>query len=128
MRIVAMIARYLLGVMFFVFGLNAFMNFIPQQPMPPGAAGEFATLLMSTHYMLFVGAVEVLCGLMFITNRFVPLALTLLGPILVNILLFHVTMAPKSILPGIITTLLWFLLFWRNRAAFAGIFEPKPSA
>jgi len=124
MKIVAMVARYLLALMFVVFGLNNFLNFIPAQ-MPPGKAGEFAGLLMSSHYSLAVGAVMVISGILFLINRYVALALVLLGPVLFNILLFHIFFLPATIGMGIFATLLWFLVFWQHRAAFAGIFAAR---
>ena len=125
MKIAAAIARYLLGLMFFVFGLNSFLHFIPTGPMPSGPAGEFAGLLMSTHYMQAVGAVMVLSAVLLLINRFVALGLTLLAPVLVNILLFHLLMQPNTIGAGVVATLLWLLVAWHVRPAFAGLFEPQ---
>jgi putative oxidoreductase len=124
MKIVTTIARYLLGLMFLIFGLNSFLMFIKGQ-MPSGAAGEFAGLLMTTHYAQVVGAIEVVAAILFLVNRYVPLALVLLGPILVNILLFHILMAPASIPPGIFATLLWLLVAYRVRSAFTPLFRPR---
>lgn len=125
MKIVTMIARILLGVMFTVFGLNNFLNFIPMGPMPPGLAGDFARVMVSTHYFYFVGGVMVISGVLFLVGRFIPLALVLLGPVLVNILIFHITMAPRSIGMGLFATLLWLLVFYQVRSAFAGLFQAK---
>lgn len=125
MKIVAMIARYLMGLMFFVFGLNLFLNFIPPGPLPTGQAGQFFGVLLATHYMYVVGAVMVVSGILFLVNRFVPLALVLLGPVLFNILTFHVLMQPKTIGMGIFVTLLWLLVAWQHRAAFAVLFEAR---
>jgi putative oxidoreductase len=123
MKIVTLIVRVLLGLTFLVFGLNGFFNFIPQPPMPDSPATRFGEVLQASHYMLFISAVEVVCAILFLINRYVPLALTLLGPILVNILLFHLFLQPATILPGVIATLCWFVVFFRHRAAFAGIFQ-----
>lgn len=125
MKIAATIARYLLGLMFFVFGLNSFLQFIPQGPPQPGNAGAFVNVLMAAHYFYGVGAVMVIAGLLLLINRYVALGLTFLGPILFNILLFHITMAPGSIGMGVFATLLWFLVFWQHRAAFAGLFKAR---
>jgi len=125
MKIAAAIARYLLGLMFLVFGLNGILHFIPTGPMPAGPAGQFAALLMDTHYFYAVGLVMVVSAILFLINRFVPLALVLLGPVLVNILLFHLFMAPKSIGTGLFVTILWFLVFLRVRSAFAGLFQAR---
>jgi putative oxidoreductase len=125
MKIVGAIARYLLGLMFLVLGLNMFLNFIPSGPLPTGQAGVFFGVLFATHYMYAVGAVMVVSGILFLLNRFVALGLTLLGPVLVNILLFHLFMLPKAIGMGIFATLLWALVAWQHKAAFAGIFKAK---
>jgi hypothetical protein len=125
MKIAATIARYLLGLMFLVFGSNMFLHFIPSGPMPPGQAGEFAALLMATHYMHVVGAIMVVSGILFLVNRYVPLGLILLAPVLVNILLFHILMAPKSIETGAFATLLWLLTAYRVRPAFRGLFQQR---
>ena len=82
MKIVTMIARLLLGLAFLVFGLNKFLGFIPTPPMPAGAAGQFFEVMMSTHYIQVVGFFEVVSALLLLFNRFVPLGLTLLGPVL----------------------------------------------
>ena len=127
MKIVAAIARYLLGLMFVVFGSNSFLHFIPQGPPMPGNAGIFANVLMAAHYFYAVGAVMVISGILLLIGRFVALGLTLLGPVLFNILLFHIFMAPSSIWMGVFATLLWFVVFWQHRAAFAGLFQAKPA-
>lgn len=126
MKIAALVARLLLGLMFLVFGSNMFLHFIPTGPLPTGPAGEFALLLTTTHYMLAVGAVMVFSSILFLANRFVPLALVLLGPVLVNILLFHALMAPRGIGMGAFATLLWLVVFVRVRRAFAPLFAPCP--
>jgi uncharacterized membrane protein YphA (DoxX/SURF4 family) len=125
MKIAATIARYLLGLMFTVFGLNDFLSFIPMGPMPPGPAGDFSRLLFSTHYFYFVGAVMVVSGVLFLVGRFVALALMLLGPVLVNILIFHIVMAPRSIGTGLFATFLWLLVAYQVRSAFTGLFQAK---
>jgi putative oxidoreductase len=121
MKIAVLIARILLGLVFLIFGLDKFIHFIPAQ-MPPGVAGQFAGILFTTHYLLIIATLETVCGVLFLINRYVPLALTLIGPIIVNILAFGALMAPSGLPPGLIVTVLWFLLFYHHRAAFAGIF------
>ena len=88
MKVAILIVRLLLGLVFFVFGLNAFLHFIPAE-LPSGMAGEYVKILIQSHYVLFVGAFQVAGGALLLVNRYVPLALTLLGPVIVNILLFH---------------------------------------
>ncbi len=121
MKIVNLIARILLGLVFLVFGLNGFFNFLPMPPLPGGPAGAFMGALLSTHYFLVVKALEVTGGALLLVNRRVPLALTLLGPVIVNIFLFHAFMEPSGLPMAIIIVLLWGVSFWANKAAFSGI-------
>jgi DoxX-like protein len=85
MRIASLIARYLMALIFVVFGSNHLFNFLPQPPPPPGVAGQFFHILMSTGYLYVVGVCEVVPGILLLVNRFVPLALLILGPVIVNI-------------------------------------------
>ena len=124
MKIAALIARYLLALIFIVFGLNGFLHFIPQPPMPAGPALDFFTVMAATHYMAFVFAVQLVAGVLFLVNRFVPLALILIAPVIVNILLFHILMLPAGLPPGAVAAILWAILAYRHRAAFAGILQP----
>jgi putative oxidoreductase len=128
MKVAVLIARILLGLIFVVFGLNGFLHFIPSAP-PPGAAGQFAGLLFTTHYYVVVFALQFIGGVLLLIGRYIPLALIILAPILVNILLFHIHMAPSGIGPGLLSTVLWFIVFAGVRRAFDGIFlakvEPK---
>ncbi len=83
------VVRVLLGLQFFVFGLNGFLNFLPMPPHP-GPAGAFLGALAATGYMFpLIKGTEVLAGLLLLSNRFVPLALTILAPVVVNIAAFH---------------------------------------
>lgn len=124
MRIVSTVARYLLGLMFTVFGLNGFLNFLPMMPMPP-LASQFLGVLVASHYMIPVFLLQLICGLLFLANRYVPLALTLIAPVIVNILIFHVLMNPGGIVPGVIATVCWLAVFYSVRPAFAGIFRQQ---
>ena len=121
MKIAVNIARILMGLVFLIFGLNKFLNFIPAQ-MPPGTAGQFAGILFTTHYLWVIALIEIACGVLFILNRYVALALTLTGPVLVNILLFHALMAPSGLPLGIVLALLWFVVFSSHRTAFSPLF------
>jgi putative oxidoreductase len=121
MKIVALIARILLGLIFVVFGANGFLHFIPMPPMPPSTATTFATILMTTHYALIVSGIQFIGGALLLVNRFVPLALTLLGPVIVNIFLFHLLMSPEGLPLAIVVVVLWAVQFWYHKKAFAGI-------
>jgi putative oxidoreductase len=121
MKIATLTARILLGLLFFVFGLNGFLHFIPMPP-PPGLAGQFMGALFISHYLTFIFSVEAIGGALLLVNRFVPLALILLGPILVNILLFHSLMAPEGLPVALFSTVLWAIVFYAVRRAFAGVF------
>src|SRR5437660_8684889 len=104
MRIVVIIARILLGLIFFVFGLNGFLHFIPQPPPPPGLAGQYIDVLLKSHMFLLVAGCQVIGGALLLVNRYVTLGLIILAPVLVNILAFHLTMEPKGIGPGLVAT------------------------
>lgn len=122
MKIAALIARILLGLLFSVFGLNGFLHFIPTGPLPTGLAGQFGGALMQSHYFVVVSALQLAGGVLLLLNRFVPLALTLLGPVIVNILLYHLLMDPKGIGPAVVVTVLWAIVAMRVRKYFSGIF------
>ena len=122
MKILALIARLLLGLTFTVFGLNGFFHFIPGE-LPAGLAGQFLGALMSTHYVHVISAFEVVAGILFLIGLYVPLAL--IAPIIVNILLYHAFLAPQGYQPALIVTICWIISFVYNRSAFAGIFQAK---
>jgi putative oxidoreductase len=122
MKIAVLIARILLGLVFVVFGLNIYLHFIPNQDMP-GDAGALAGLFFQHGWFTFIGLLYLVGGLLLIVGRFVPLGLVLLGPIIVNILLFHVTLAPSGIVPGLVCAVLEIFLIYAYRSAFRGIFE-----
>jgi len=121
-KIVALIARILLGLLFVVFGLNGFLHFIPQPPMPPSDLATFAGVLAKTHYMVPVFALQLVGGLLLLIGRFIPLGLLLLGPVIVNILLTHLLMQPAGIPPGAVAAVLWLVLFIAYRKYFASVF------
>ncbi|MHB8656324.1 MAG: hypothetical protein ACYDA9_20910 [Terriglobia bacterium] len=125
MKIASLISRLLLGLIFLVFGLNGFLNFLPM-PAPTGLAGQFFGALFASHYLIVILLIQVIPAVLLLINQYVPLALTLLGPILVNILCFHVFMAPGGLPLALFVTLLWAVVFLRHRAAFAGLFERRP--
>jgi putative oxidoreductase len=130
MKIAVLIARLLLGLIFFVFGLNGILHFLPMPAMPPSDAATFSSILMHHGYMTFVALLMVISGLLLLVGRFVPLALTMLGPILVNILLYHALLDPaagvKAAIPGIVATVLEVFLIVVYRRSFYTLFYPAP--
>jgi len=114
----------LLGLMFVVFGSNTFLHFIPMPPQEPSLATDFSKALMESRYVYVVGALQFLGGLLLLIGRYVPLGLTLLGPVIVNILLFHIFLEPKGLLMAMVVSALALFLLWRYRANFAGLVKP----
>src|SRR5881409_4424302 len=96
MKIATIIARILLGLMFVVFGLNFFLNFIPAPPPSPGLAADYFKVFAASRYMYVVGALQLLSGLLLLIGRFVPLALTILAAMIFNILVFHFDESRRS--------------------------------
>jgi putative oxidoreductase len=125
MKIVTLIARLLLGLIFVVFGLNGFLNFLNMGPMPSGLAGQFIGALAQSHYFWVVAALQVAGGALLLVNRFVPLALVLLGPVIVNIILYHVLLNPSGAGLAIVVVVLWAIVFYSYRQYFSGIFVQR---
>jgi len=117
MKTASTIARYLAGVIFLVFGLNGFLHFIPLPP-PSGVAGQFMGALFVSHYLTLIFTVQVIGAVLLLANQYVPLALAILAPVIVNILSFHALMA-------LFVTVLWALVFVHVRAAFAALFQAR---
>ena len=124
MKITALIARYLLGLIFLVFGLNGFLHFI-RSAVPSGTAGQFVGALVTSNYLVVVFLLQLVSAILLLVNRYVPLGLTLLAPIIVNILLFHVLMAPTGLFNAIVATVLWIITFFSVRSAFVGLWQPR---
>src|SRR5271156_3211929 len=122
MKIAALISRILLGLMFLVFGLNGFLRFIPAGPLPSGMAGQFITVMTDSHYMQVVSALQVLGGALLLINLYVPLALVILGPVIVNIFLFHALIYRTGVPMAIVVVALWCIVAFRYRQYFSGIF------
>ncbi len=121
---IVLVARLLLGLLFLVFGLNGFLNFIPAPP-PTGLAGQFIGAMYVSHYLAAVFVLQIVAGGLLLANRFVPAALTILGALLVNIVLFHAFMAPAGFAPAVIAVTLWSIVFARERAAFLPLLAAK---
>ena len=124
MKILTIIARVLLGLGFVIFGSNAFLHFIPMPPIPQTLAGDYTRVFLASGYVYVIGGLQVIGGLLLLIGRFVPLALTILAGILVNILIFHALMAPEGSPPGLVFTALELFLVWRYREAFIPLLKP----
>jgi putative oxidoreductase len=124
MKIASLIARLLMGLIFLVFGLNGFLHFI-KAPMPEGIAGQFAGALFVSKYYVLIFGVQVISGVLFLVGRFVPLALVLIGPVIVNILCFHALMGAPGLPLAVVVTVLWAIVAIRNKQHLAGIFVQR---
>ncbi len=125
MKITILITRILMGLMFFVFGLNQFFHFIPMK-MAPGPGTDFAMCMVSTKYFMpLLGTFQTLCGLSLLINRFVPLALIMLIPINLNIFLFHLFLAPEGMVTGIVVLAINIFLMYAYRDQYLHLKNPK---
>ena len=124
MRIAATISRYLLGLIFVVFGANGFLHFIPTGTMP-GLAGQFLTVLTESHFTVPIFLTQLAGGILLLINRYVPLGLVLLGPVIVNIFFFHALMAPSGLPLAVVVIVLWVIVALENKRHLAGIFAAK---
>ena len=125
-RIAVIVARLLLGAVFFVFGLNGFLNFIPMPKQPEPVINFFNAMVATGYLLTLVNGVEVLCGFLLLTGLYVPLALVLLAPVMVNIVLFHGYLTPPNELamPLVLTALQLFLM-WSYRAYYRPLFVAR---
>jgi putative oxidoreductase len=126
MKIAALIARLLLGLVFLIFGLNGFLHFM-NGPLPSGVAGQFLTALMQSHYDLVVSAVQIAGGALLLANRYVPFALVILGPVIVNIFFYHLLMDRSGLIIAVVVVILWGVVALRHRQYFSGIFVRRAS-
>jgi putative oxidoreductase len=126
MKIAYTVARLLLGVIFLFFGSNLFLSFL-HMPMPTGVMGQFSSALADSHYIYAVGFFQVVPAILLLLNRYVPLGLTLLAPVIVNICLVHFLMAPSGLPMAAVVVILWLLVYYRVRSAFAGLFQQQVS-
>jgi putative oxidoreductase len=124
MKIAALIARILLGIIFVFFGLNGFLNFL-KGPLPQGLAGQFIGALLQSHYVFFVSGVQVISGVLLLVNRYVPLALVLAAAEIANILAFHIFMAPSEIFMALLVAILWIIVFVQQRQYLACLFVQR---
>ena len=126
-RTVSTGARYLAGRIFLVFGLNDSLNFIPLPP-PGGIAGQFMGALYASHYLWMIFAFQLIAAVLLLINRYVPLAVAVLAPVIVNILSFHALMAPSGLPLALFVAVLWAVIFVEVRPAFAGLFQRRLQA
>jgi putative oxidoreductase len=124
MKILTIIARILLGLVFVVFGSNAFLHFLPMPPLPQGVTGEYLHAFFASGYVYVIGGFQVIGGLLLLIGRFVALGLTILAAIIVNIWAFHLLMAPEGLPPAVVVTVLELFLIWSYRDRFAGMLQP----
>lgn len=126
MKILTFLVRIALGAGFLIFGLNGFLHFI-HVPAYTGDAADFLGVMSRTHYLDVVKGLEVIGGALLLANR-VPLGLTLIGPVVVNIVLFHALMNRANLPTAVVFGALSLLLLWRNKDAFPAIFPETKSA
>ena len=127
MKIASTIARYLLGVTFLTFGLNGFLHFIPMPP-PTGVAAQFFGALFVSRLYVVIFLLQIVPAVLLLVNRYVPLALTILGPVIFNILCFHIFMAPAGLPLAIFVTVLWVLVVSSVWPALRAFFNAEGGA
>lgn len=125
-RHIPSVARSLMGLLFLVTGLNGFLHFLPQPSTMPQGAAAFGAALMNTGYMFpLIMGTQAIVGVLLLVNRFVPLALVLIAPVVVNIIGFHVFLAPAGIGPGLVALLLEIYLVWAYRNSYGSMLTPR---
>lgn len=122
MRTTTTVVRILLGLIFTVFGLNGFLHFIPMQPLPQPAIGFFGALAATGYMIRLIFFGQLIGGVLLLTGIAVPLALVILAPIVVNILFFHLFLAPSGLAIAFIVVAMEVFLAWRYQGAFAPLF------
>jgi putative oxidoreductase len=128
-KIAYLVSRLLLGLVMLVFGANVYLQFMPAGQLPPGPLADFTHALFTSHYIYAIGIFQVVPGILLLANRYVPLALAMLAPVIVNICFIHIFMAPSGLPLAAVVVILWLIVFYRVRAAFSGIFQqnaPEP--
>ena len=124
MKILTIIARVLLGLIFLFFGSNVFLHFLPMPPLPQGLAGLYLKAFLDSGYVYIIGGMQLIAGLLLLIGRFVPLGLTVLAAVIFNIWAFHILMAPEGFPPALVVTVLELFLLWQYRTAFAPLLKP----
>ena len=123
MNIVTIVARILLGILFVLAGA---MPFFMAPPPSPGLAGSFNQLFYQSHWTLFVGAAQIVIGILLLTNRFVPVALIMLAAFIYNSFAFHITMLPQGLFAPVIVLILGYIVARPYSGLFAPLFRPQP--
>jgi len=129
MRRTSLVARILLGLLFVLTGGSGFYLVFSGAAIPPAPtplATEFQDVIFRSHFVLFVDGVELIAGVLLLANRYVPLALVALAAVIANILAFHLTMAPSTIVLGVVALVLWLLVAPRYRASLAPLLQAEP--
>jgi putative oxidoreductase len=124
MKILTIIVRVFLGLIFLFFGSNGLLHFLPMPPLPQGVAGEYLHSFFASGYVYVISVFQLIAGLLLLIGKFVPLGLTILGAIIVNIWAFHLLMAPEGLPPAVVVTVFELFLVWSYRDRFAGILRP----
>jgi uncharacterized membrane protein YphA (DoxX/SURF4 family) len=119
------VARVVLGLVFFVFGLNGFLHFLPQPPMSGPPANFIGALIGSGYMFPLLKGTEVIAGALLLAGRFVPLALTVLAPVVVNIVAFHAFLAPSGIALPLVVAALEIYLAYAHRGAFKPMLQSR---
>jgi uncharacterized membrane protein YphA (DoxX/SURF4 family) len=127
MKATVTVARILLGLVFFAAGLSGFLLIAHPPAAPPGLAGEFQDVFFRSHWVLFVDGVELVAGILLLSNRYVPLALAVLAAVIANIIVFHLTMMPIGLPLAAIVAALWAIVASHYRSSFAPLFVQKPT-
>lgn len=122
---IILIARILLGIILFVFGLNKFLNFMPPFEIEGEAANFFGALISSGYMFPVIGLIEIVAGVFLLTNRFVPLGLVLMAPVTVNFILFHLFLDPPNIVPGLLVLVLQVYLLFANYDSYQPLLKAK---
>jgi uncharacterized membrane protein YphA (DoxX/SURF4 family) len=123
MKTAALIARIVLGFIFLVFGLNGFLQFLPQPAMPEGAVSFFGALAASRYMLPLLFATQIVGGALVLVGM-VPLGLVILAPVIVNIVAFHVFLAPDGLPLATVVCLVAVFLAWRHRGSYGTLFVP----
>lgn len=125
MKTASIIAQYLLALIFLVFGMNHYLNFIHTGSLPSGLAGQFFIALVASHYMYVVAFFEVVPAILLLFNRYVPLALVVLGPVIVNIFLTGLLLSAMALPMAVVLIVLWLLATWPVRSSFFPLLQQR---